>query len=194
MTPRLGRASPWSSVRGLSKQPSHAALPNCRNQRQELRSSRTRALTAPPGGRARAYVARDRIVATSYRAMPVARPAFSDSVADVIGIRTSTSQASATIRDRPRPSHPVTRTSGAVARSRSRIGSGRPHPGPPRRHRRPGRPAGRGPGRPPGPPDLVDHRARHRGGQALAPCGQRRVLQPHRGLPDERRAGGFCAA
>jgi ABC-2 type transport system permease protein len=62
----------------------------------------------------------DRIAATSYRAMPVATPAFSDSVAAAIGIRTSTSQAWATIRDRPRPSDPVTRTSGAVARSRSR--------------------------------------------------------------------------
>ena len=54
MAARLVRGRPASSVRGLSKQPSHAALPNtCRNQRQELRSSRTRAPTAPPGGRAR---------------------------------------------------------------------------------------------------------------------------------------------
>ena len=53
--------------------------------------------------------------------MPAATPAFSDSVRAAIGMRTSTSQAWATIRDRPRPSDPMTRTSGAVARSRSRI-------------------------------------------------------------------------
>ena len=53
--------------------------------------------------------------------MPVATPAFSDSVEAAIGMRTSTSQACVTIRDKPRPSDPVTRTSGAVARSRSRI-------------------------------------------------------------------------
>src|SRR5216684_2082876 len=54
--------------------------------------------------------------------MPAATPAFSDSVRAAIGMRTSTSQAWATIRDRPRPSDPMTRTSGAVASSRSRIG------------------------------------------------------------------------
>ena len=46
---------------------------------------------------------------TSYSAMPAATPAFSDSVRAVMGIRTRTSQAWATIRDRPRPSLPTTR-------------------------------------------------------------------------------------
>jgi hypothetical protein len=122
MAPRLGRASPWSSVRGLSKHPSHAPLPNtCRNQRQELRSSRTRAdrsARRPGSGLRGAGSDRGHLV----QGDAGGQAAFSDSVADVIGIRTGTSQDSATIRDRPRPSGPVTRTSGAVARSRSRIG------------------------------------------------------------------------
>src|ERR1700733_15747881 len=57
------------------------------------------------------YGSRDRTEATSYSAMLAAIPAFSDSVLAAIGIRTSMSQACATIRDSPLPSEPMTSTS-----------------------------------------------------------------------------------
>jgi hypothetical protein len=51
--------------------------------------------------------------------MAAATPAFSDSVAAAIGIRTVRSQVCCTNRDRPLPSEPITSTSGSVPASRS---------------------------------------------------------------------------
>jgi len=53
------------------------------------------------------YFAR-RALSTANSAMPAATAAFSDSVVAVIGIRTTTSQFSATSRERPLPSEPIT--------------------------------------------------------------------------------------
>ena len=71
--------------------------------------------TLPVRGSSGYLARRDRAVAISCSAIDAAMPAFNDSMPDAIGMLTSMSQADATIRDRPRPSEPTTRTIGPSA-------------------------------------------------------------------------------